>query len=57
MVDVVNLLPAIDDSTVHPDGLIDHAQGCAAVEAILWAMVNCVRLVNSWVLQCPGLLA
>ena len=57
MVDVVNLLPATDDSTVRPHGLIDHAQGCAAVEAILWAMVNCVRLVNTWVLQCPGLLA
>lgn len=56
-VNVVNLLPATDDTTVDPHGLIDHAQGCAAIEAILWAMVYCVRLVNSWVLHCPGLLA
>lgn len=56
-VKLVNLLPATDDSTVHSHGLIDHAQGCAAVEAILCAMVYGVRLVDSWALHCPGLFA
>ena len=55
-VDVVNLLPAIDHGAVHSHGLIDHAQRRAAVEAILWAMVNCVRLVDAWILHRPGIL-
>ena len=55
-VNVVNLLPAVDDSAVHSHGLVDEAQRSTAVEAILWAVVDAAGLFNSWILQSPWLL-
>lgn len=53
---MVNLCPAIHNSTVHAHGLVDEAQGAATVEAILGAMVDAVGLLNARVLHCPSLL-
>lgn len=55
-VNVVNLLPAIDDSAVHAHGLVDEAQRSTAIEAILWAVVDAAGLLDFWILQCPWLL-
>ena len=55
---ILHLLLAIDDCTVHTHGLIHKAKSSTIVEAISWAVVDAVGLIwegevqHPWVLPC-----